>query len=360
MLQNKFMKICYIYSNAHLSSITGQAGLMMRLIQKTRQKSFQVSVISNDLTQKQFNKDGINYYLIKGLGDFKTYFYNFFPIINYLSKIKPDIIYVNGILMTIYVWIICRFLKIPFFSLVTETIDNINPVFKRLFSFSTKDGRNIFVTSDFVKKQLIEIGVDKSKIVIVRIGLDEKYLKPYQKIKENIDVLYFGDSNRDRGFDHIVSVAKKLKELQFKILIRYQENNCKRELELAKKLPNVTVLFYPYQESLNSIIIHSKLVVLPFRWMLIRPPISLLESMALGKCVITTAMPGNEEIVQNNINGFIMEFTHFDRVVSKINSLIINPRSRNQIGKYAKNTIKIIYSESEYDKIIDHYVFKKS
>lgn len=354
------MKICYIFSNFHLTHITGQAGLIMRLIRKTKQQSLNVSVISNNLRSKQFTKDGIDYYLIKGLGDFKTYFLNIPSVINFMKRTNPDLIQVNGILMTIYVWIISRFLKIPFFSLISETIDNINPIYKKLFTLSTKDCKYIFVTSDFVKRQLIEIGVNKSKIKIVRIGLDEKYLEPYRKVKENVDILYFGDSNKDRGFDYIVSLAKQMKMLTFKILIRFQENNCKKELNIAKNLPNLKILFYPYQKSLSSMILQSKLIILPYRWMLIRPPISLLESMALEKCVITTAMPGNEEIIKNNQNGILFDFEKLDEVKDKIQYLISHPDELERLGMNAKKTIQTMYSSKEYIKIIDHYALTKS
>jgi len=354
------MRVCFCFSNFHLAHITGQAGLMMQLIQKTKNHSSHVFVISNDLRSEQFTKDGIDYYLIKGLGDFKTYFSNFLQIVHFIKKIKPDVIHVNGILMTIYIWIITCFLRIPFFSLVSETIDNINPLYQNFYYLASKSCKYIFVTSNFLKKQLLEIGVEKKKIKVVRIGLDEKYQINYRKSTENYDTFYFGDSTRDRGFDYVVGLAQELKNLKFLISIRYQYQDCKSELETAKQLSNVKLMFYPYKESLQSLITQSKLVVLPYRWMLIRPPISLLESMALGKCVITSKMAVNEEVIQNNKNGILSDFTNLDQVASQITYLINNRTVLQRMGERAKKTIKTMYSDDEYNKIIDYYALCKS
>ncbi|MBI3366553.1 hypothetical protein HY041_02920, partial [Candidatus Roizmanbacteria bacterium] len=109
------MKICFIFSNYHLSHITGQAGLLDRLTKKVKLSLFDVSIISNYVQGRKFTKEGITHYLVKGLGDFKTYLLHFFQIIRFLKEIQPDLIHVNGVLMTIYVWFICKLFGIPFF-----------------------------------------------------------------------------------------------------------------------------------------------------------------------------------------------------------------------------------------------------
>lgn len=354
------MKICFIFSNFHLHHITGQAGLVDKLAKRVKEKSYKVSVISNYSKYTRFTKNGIGYYLIKGLGDFKTYFLNFFRVIGFLKKIQPDVIHVNGVLMTIYVWLISRFLRIPFFSLVTETLDHINSIYKKLYAVSVKNCRHIFVTAEFLKRQLVEIGVEKNKITVVRIGLDENYLRNYSSDKEIADILYFGDSNQDRGFDRVVKLARKMRTLKFLISIRYQYDDCKKELETAKKLPNIRILFYPYKESLSALLARSKLIILPYRWMLIRPPISLLEAMAIGKCVMTTPMPGNEEIIQNNINGIITDFSDIDKTSETIMFLNKNKKERDRIGEAARKTIREKYSLKEYSKIMHYYALIKS
>jgi glycosyltransferase involved in cell wall biosynthesis len=129
-----------------------------------------------------------------------------------------------------------------------------------------------------------------------------------------------------------------------------------------KKLSNVTIWHYPYLENLEEIILKSKLVALPFRWTAVRPPISLLEPMAGGKCVLTSSMEGNEEVIRNGYNGLIVNFNKLEDVVSKISFLIKNDQVREGLGQKAKKTIRQMYSLEEYNKILNYCsnLFKKA
>ena len=131
-------KICYFYSNYHLAEITGQPALVEKLISKAKESSYQVSVVSNALRKKQFIKNNVNYFLVAGNDNFRSYAFNLIYILKILIKIRPDVIHVNGLLMCLYVWIMARFLRIKLFSLISETTDKISPLAKIFFSFISK------------------------------------------------------------------------------------------------------------------------------------------------------------------------------------------------------------------------------
>ncbi|MCD6094286.1 MAG: glycosyltransferase family 4 protein [Candidatus Omnitrophica bacterium] len=350
------MKICYIFSNFHLLHITGQPDIVFKLVSQAHKRGEEVYLISNAPEQEQLYQGGINLFLIRGLGDFKTYFLNIFKIIKYLRDVKPDIIHVHGYLLTIFVWIINRFFHIPLVCSVCETLDILNSFYKNLIIFCFNHSELTFVTSECIKNHLIENGVSTDKIVIARIGLDGKFLKGGEKFLPATDILYYGDAMRGRGFDFIIRLAQNLPKFNFKILIRWRDKNYDIELEKLKKLSNVAIYYYPhYPEDLKSIILKSKLVILPYRWMGVRPPLSLVESMALGRCVITSAMKGNEEIIKNWHNGIIVDFNKLDEVISNIHYLLSDEQKRKYIETQAKETIKAIYSHKEYDMIFQFY-----
>ncbi len=211
---------------------------------------------------------------------------------------------------------------------------------------------------------LVENGVPSDKVLVKYTGIKKEF---YNYDKDNIaknifsdDVLYYGDSAKERGFDIIFQLARKMPELKFKVLLRWEKENCRFELEEIKKLKNVIVWSYPYKEDLKQIILKSKLVVLPFRWMGMRPPISLVESMLSGKCVITSPMGGNEEIIDNGNNGIMINFNDLEGIVNKIHCLLRNTDQREEIGKKARETMKEKFSLSEYDRIFEYYQYIKS
>ena len=225
------MKICYFFSNFHLSSITGQAGLVDKLTNEAKKSSYTVSVVSNHTKGQRFEKKGIQYLLIPGLGDFKTYALNVPQIVRFLREIQPDMIHVNGALMTIYVWVITRFLHIPFVALITETTDRLNPLYKKLFAHASINCNSIFVTGNYLRNDLAKFGVAREKIIVVRMGLNPIYLEKCTPVKETTDILYFGDSSKDRGFDIVYHLAKKLPRYRFSALISYNYGDCQKELD---------------------------------------------------------------------------------------------------------------------------------
>lgn len=356
------MRICYIFTGIYQAKIIGQSAVALRLIDHIDKKNNKIYIISNYLPESgSFYINGDNKLLLKGPNTLWTYLKNTRKIINYLKEIKPDILHVRGLLIIIYVWFLNKlFLQYPLVISIFETAEHLSSINRKLIAFCINRSNISFVSSKIIKNLFVFIGATPEKIIIIHTGLKDKFLKNRNtNLIFDTDVLFFGDSTRERGFDIIHKLAKRLNNVKFKILIRWQGENCRQEFEEMKKLPNVTVWHYPYKENLEKILLKAKLIILPFRYMGMRPPISLLESMVLGKCVITSDMGGNEELIKNGENGFIYDFSNLDRVSTKINYLLRNDNVRSKIGQRAKKMIKDNYSIEEYHKISNYYSYIK-
>jgi len=347
------MKICYVFANYYLSHITGQAGLMNKLAIEAAKNQHEVSVISNDITQREFNEHNVRYVLHKGKGDYVTYIANLFPILFHIQRLKPDVLHVHGVLYTIYICFINMLTGIPLYVTLTETLDQFDPWTLKLLIFCLNRTRGIFVTNNYLKKQLIERGINANKITVIRIGLDDRFITS-KTYKEKDYLLFFGDAKKERGFDHILSLARYLPEQKFLVLLRFFDRT-NPMIKSMQKLHNVKILYFPYKQSLISLICQAKLVLLPFRWMSIRPPISILEAMALGKCVITSRMPGNEELMVNGKNGYMCDFDNIDATVTLIKQIAADDKTRQDKGRKAKENIVQLYSIREYSKIFETY-----
>ncbi|MBM3282936.1 glycosyltransferase [Candidatus Gottesmanbacteria bacterium] len=354
------MKICYIFTGVYQAEFTGQPAVGLLLIDHIDKKGNQTYLISNYLSPSgYFYENGNSNLLLKGPNTLGTYLKSTRRILKYLEEIKPDILHVRGLLMVIYVWVLNKlFMQYPLVISIFETPEHLHFLYRRLISFCINRAEIAFVPSNFVKKQFMKSGALSEKILVRHTELENKFLSnPKVRLATDTDIVFFGDSTKERGFDVIYKLAKKLKKANFKVLIRWEGENCKSEHRKIKKLKNVRMWHYPYKESLEKILSKTKLVVLPFRYMGMRPPISLLESMALGKCVITSDMGGNEELIKHGENGFIYSFSDLDRVSEKIKFLLNHDEVRNSIGQEAKRTIKGRYSPEEYDKINNYYSY---
>jgi glycosyltransferase involved in cell wall biosynthesis len=160
-------------------------------------------------------------------------------------------------------------------------------------------------------------------------------------------VLFWGDSKRDRGFDIIVRLAKTLPELRFRALLRWQGAECAHDLAQFDSLPNTETLIYPYTWPLSTYIGVARLVLLPFRFMGVRPPLSLLEAMAMGKCVVTTPMAGNEELIRHGETGFIVDFDRdWDTAMTLLAELAGDHDRRECVGRAAQAVAEQIRHDS--------------
>jgi glycosyltransferase involved in cell wall biosynthesis len=353
------MKICYLFSNYHLVNITAEPKMAIALAEHALRNSHEVYIISNYTKNKTEKRGKIRFFLFKGLGDLKTYLLNTPHIIRHLTKVKPNIIHVHGGIIIVYVLLINLFLRIPLVFTLCEGLDTFGSFQKKLLVFCLSRMKAIFVTSSYLKNQLVAQGVARKKIKVVRLGLEKKFLTAKPLKQTNADVFFFGDSSYERGFDIVYALAKKIQNVSFTVLIRWKKD-CVKELQGINSLPNVRMYHSPYKEPLINMILKSKIILLPFRWMGVRPPLSIIESMALGKCVFTSTMEGNEELIRNNENGVLFDFTNINAVAKQICSLIESPSQLRKIGESARKTIETMYSDKECTKIIDYYAFTKS
>ncbi len=353
------MKVCFLFSNFHLVNLTAEPKIAFTLAEKALKKGHEVHIISNDAKNKLEKKGGIHFFLFKGLGDLKTYLINSIQIIRYLNRIQPGVIHVHGGIIIVYAWFINLFLKIPLVFTFCEGLDTFGCLQKKLLLFCLSRMEAVFVVSLYLKNQLVSNNVKEKNIRVVRLGLEDRFLKTTKARKPRTDIFFFGDSSYERGFDIVYALAKKLPALSFTILLRW-EKNCVKELNELKQCSNVRIYHASYKKPLIDMIRESKIILLPFRWMGVRPPLSIVESMAMGKCVVTSIMEGNEETIQNNENGIISDFRNMDTVAKQVRSLVNNAQGLRKIGEKAKKIIRTMYSDKEYTKIIDYYALARS
>ncbi|MCG2736009.1 MAG: glycosyltransferase family 4 protein [Candidatus Methanoperedenaceae archaeon] len=72
--------------------------------------------------------------------------------------------------------------------------------------------------------------------------------------------------------------------------------------------------------------------------------IALLEAMATGLPVISTKVGGSTDVIENGINGILLDSPHHEILAKKIIDLIGNPIFRNRIGINARKTIENEFS----------------
>ncbi|WP_404322741.1 glycosyltransferase family 4 protein [Cytobacillus firmus] len=285
-------------------------------------------------------------------------------LINYhkiIKQIKPDAVLSYTVKPNIYGGIVCRLLNIPFFPNVTglgSAVENdslIQKVLVQMYRLAYKKASCIFFQNDenqqFFQKKKLAI---KNSRIIPGSGVNTQYfsLIPYPADKE-IEFVFISRIMKEKGIDQYLEAAefikskypftkfhvlgfceedyeKKLQELHDKGIIHY--HGMQSDVRGFHKISHCTIHPTYYPEGMSNV---------------------LLESAASGRPVITTNRSGCREIVEKEINGYIVEQQNSKDLIEKIEMfLALNYEEKVQMGLAGRKKV-----EDEFDRqiVVDAY-----
>ncbi len=96
----------------------------------------------------------------------------------------------------------------------------------------------------------------------------------------------------------------------------------------------------PYEQYLQVLQISSAHVYLTYPFVL---SWSLLESMACGALVIASKTPPVEEVIQNEVQGLLVQFDKPNQVATKVIDVLSNPAKHEHLRRKARETIEKDY-----------------
>ena len=81
--------------------------------------------------------------------------------------------------------------------------------------------------------------------------------------------------------------------------------------------------------------------------------------MAAGKPVIVSTQVGTSEIIQDNVNGIIIDKAKPEEIAKQVEMLINNPKLRKKLGENAYQYVKDDLSWEKYAESVES-VFKET
>jgi glycosyltransferase involved in cell wall biosynthesis len=286
-------------------------------------------------------------------------------LLNYhkiIKHIKPDAVLSYTVKPNIYGGIVCRFLNVPFFPNVTglgSAVENesvIQKVLVQMYKFAYKKASCIFFQNEenqqFFKNKRIKI---KKSRVIPGSGVNTQYfsLIPYPS-DETIEFVFISRIMKEKGIDQYLKAAEfirgkypntkfhvlgfceedyeqKLQELQDKGIIHY--HGMQSDVREFHKISHCTIHPTYYPEGMSNV---------------------LLESAASGRPVITTNRSGCREIVDDGVNGYIIEQQNSQDLIEKVEMfLALDYEQKMQMGLAGRTKV-----ENEFDRklVINAYL----
>ncbi len=363
------MKIC-LASHTFLPKIGG-AELVIHHLSKALVRIGQdvvVFVPRNKVVRKFITDYQLEFYplLPKGKKYFEGYIFALYLLL-LQKKYKFDLIHIHKAEMGYYVTKLKKLLKIPI--IVTSHGrdiqsypeinygDRLDPVLNRRIEYTIKKADLLTAISSSTRKHYLDIGVERDKIVDIPNGVDlHRFNSGFQDIRKilklpgNIKLLLtVGRYHKVKGYEflikampHVISrysnircliIGKKLKALKnlikksnmgkYFFLIdeqsfNHSDNNQNTELS---NIPN-DLLLSAYKSC--DIYVSSSLIE--------GFALTLVEAMAAGLPLVATNVPGNEDVIINGKNGFLVPSKDPEALAQKIIELLENENLRTKLG----------------------------
>jgi glycosyltransferase involved in cell wall biosynthesis len=198
--------------------------------------------------------------------------------------------------------------------------------------------------SKFIAEMATRSGLDNNKI---------KVLYNFTEIKDqtSLDVskdylLYFGRLSEEKGLDMLTSAMDRI-DYNLKIAGTGPDFEKLKNLIKSKNLENKIDLIGPKSgQELTDLITNAKAVIIPSIWAE-NMPMSMLESMAMGKIVLASDLGGMKEIINDGENGFLFSSGNIDDLVAKINRLL-SINDLKYIEENAKKTVRFMADKDKY------------
>ena len=138
-------------------------------------------------------------------------------------------------------------------------------------------------------------------------------------------IIYAGRLSKEKGIDTLLDTAKHLPP-EYNLLIAGTGPEEKKVRNVANSKTNVHYLGYQSKQNTISLIRGSDLLIQPS----VMEGISstLLEAMGCGTCIIASNVGGNQEIIENNKTGVLIEPNNTEKLLEKISVLLTENEKR--------------------------------
>lgn len=295
--------------------------------------------INIDYRQFYVERNGVN-----PLKDLKTYK----ELYQFMKKEKPDKVFAYQAKTVIYGSLAAKFNGIEEIYLLIAGLGSIfrgtgikNRILKLIMKIeywaACKVSKKVFFQNNDDKNEFLNNGLIKDdQIVIINgsgVNLDKFKSEP---LPGETEFLFIGRLIKDKGVMEYLEACKKIKEkhpnTRCLLVGPYDTNpSALQPEELKPYIDNGIVEYFGEQRDVRPFIAECSTFVLPSYHE--GTPKSVLESMAMGRSIITSDAPGCRETVIDGENGYLVKVKDIEGLVDRMEYLILNPDVNQAMGE---------------------------
>lgn len=214
--------------------------------------------------------------------------------------------------------------------------------------------------SDAISKEAQKYGAASEKINVVYSGLDLKEFKGHSNSKNgSLKIISVGRSHWKKGYHYALDACHILKSLN--ISFSYTIIGAKGYLELMYQIKDLGL--ENHVKLLNSMPIEAVKKEIQESNLLLLPSVEegianvVLEAMALRTLVLTSNCGGMEEVIKNDVNGFVFPVRNANALAEQIMKIDRMPDSNIEtMLDRARKTIELQHTEGRMvDDMVEVY-----
>lgn len=217
----------------------------------------------------------------------------------------------------------------------------VKTVMSALYKQAFRKSRKVFFQNNDDKQTMLDEGLLKEdKIVMIHgSGVNVDSFVPTE-MPVIPTFLYIGRLIRDKGVGEYLDACKIIKaeygeKVRCLLVGPYDSNPSALKPEELQPLVDAGIVeYFGEQRDVRPYISQCSIYVLPSYHE--GTPKTVLESMAMGRAIITTDAPGCKETVVDGVNGYLTEVKNAADVAVKMRQLIEHPVTVAEMGKKSR------------------------
>lgn len=279
-----------------------------------------------------------------------------------VRSVNPVVVLTYTIKPNVYGGMVCRLLKVPYISNITglgSAVENKGLLQKftlLLYKVALKKANRVFFQNDENKNKLVHSGtVKKNYKVIPGSGVNLKHFHYLNYPKDKlINFLFIGRVMKEKGIENYLAAAEaikykypntvfhiigsceevykdKIKDMEQRGIVIYHGRQS--DVREFHKISHCTIHPTYYPEGMSNV---------------------LLESASCGRPIITTNRAGCREIVDDEMNGYVVEQQNTQDLITKIESFLeLDFEAKKYMGLKGRKKV-----ENEFDRkiVVDAYL----
>ena len=344
------VKLTYVINSL---TVGGAEKLLLATVKKLNKKKFDITVCSlmkeNNLA-KDFEQIGVKVLRLNMFN--KRDIRGFLKLYNYFRTQKIDIVHTHLTEADIFGRFAALLAKVPVIISTEHSVDEwkVHPkkvkakIRLLLNKIAANFSNGIVTVSDKVKYHLIKYeNLNPAKIYVIKNGIEIAEKEDFFVSGKKKDTIVIGSVGRlckEKGYDYLLKafgrVKKKFSNAKLKLAgdgpLRWPLEELAHELHISADVSFLGVLdnVAAFLNEIDVFVLSSIQEGLP---------LSLLEAMAAEKTVITTAVGGIPEVVNNGIDAVLIPPANVEALENAIISVIKNGDRREDLGRNARTKI---------------------